>query len=295
MKNQVTYGPHLFPGGPEAYIRVSDSNIENSHNSIKQTLKSAFSSENQTNIISKLPSFGQFDLNSPVKLSFLNYGDTQLVYLATIGQTSKVVALINQPHTPLGVVKKEFDNLTRLAEIDLRFVVKPHVYFNLEEKGHELYISEYVNNAMCIAVLNGHGIYDPLPSYHFEKFTPEISSRVNSSMIALLVNYYDIKRKRGIAKTQISGNDFILTRDFQKLNPETVLPNMKIIAARDFIDVSLYEYVDILEQEFLLGTSRSDKEVISGKIIINHSSKSPMTINEIKKGISLGLELRKYH
>ncbi|MEI8009166.1 MAG: hypothetical protein WCI00_07525 [bacterium] len=136
------------------------------------------------------------DSESNVNLSFMNYGDTELVYLASIGEKAKIATLINQPHTPLGKVKEEFDNLKRMVEIDPRFVVKPFAHFMKEKMGHEFYVSEYIDNAYCIAHNDEHGVYNPLPRYHFEKFTKEISSKIHKVMIALLVNYYDEERGR---------------------------------------------------------------------------------------------------
>jgi len=294
MSNKVFYGPHLFPGGPERYIRIGNLKIDvrGAHQNIMDTLTSAFGSETPSSIFLQL--FERFGLgfDAPVALAFMNYGNMQLVYLAVSQDAMKVAALINQPHTPLGRVREEFDNLQRLVEIDPRFVVKPLAYFDLREKGHELYASEYVSNAMCVAVHNGHGVYDPLPYYHFERFLPGISPAVNISMIALLVNYYDSERKRGIAKTQTSGDDFILTRDFRKHDPTTVQPNMRIIAARGFVEVSLDEYLGMLREEFLVGTNRNDSAVVNGRIKVNTGSRLPMIEKEIEQGIGLGLGLR---
>lgn len=293
MANKVSYGPHLFPDRPEHHIRTGDSRTGNSHDNIVETLKAAFSCENPNSILSQLARRFKFDSNQPVNLSFMNYGNMQLVYLVTIGDKLEVATLINQPHTPLGKIREEFDNLARLVEIDPRFVVEPLAHFTLIERGHELYASEYINNAMCVAVHNGHGLYDPLPYYHFETFSPEVSSAVNAGMIALLVNYYDSQRRRGLAKTQISGDDFILTRDFRKNNSYNVQANMKLIAARGFIEAPMEDYLNLLRREFLIGTNREDVAVTNGKIRINTRSKLPMTSQDIEKGIEIGLELRR--
>ncbi|MDP1728975.1 MAG: hypothetical protein Q8L27_02105 [archaeon] len=282
---KISYGPHDFPWGPEPYIRKGNLglNIDEAHKNIVLTLANAFADGKQS-IPSQLTD--RFDIkNQDVRLNFINYGDTQLVYLATFENGTKLTTLINQPHTPLGRVKREFTNLKRMVQIDSRFVVEPFSYFAMEEAGHELYVSQYVDNAMCVAVNGNHGVYDPLPNYHFEEFSPEMSLEVNSSMIALLVKYYDEERQKGLAKTQVSGNDFILTRDFNKTNPSTILPNMKLISARDFVNTSLDGYLDMLRQEFLIGTNYD-----SG--VINARSKMPMTKREIEIGIEKGLLLR---
>jgi len=295
MTNKIYYGHHLFPYGPEPYIKTNNLGIKESHKNIIRALITAFSNEIPNSILSQLAGKFNFDLNSSVNLSFMNYGNTQLVYLATIADKFKFAVLINQPHTHLGVVKEEFNNLEHLVKIDQRFVVKPFAYFDLKEKGHELYASQYIDNARCIAVNNYPGFYDPLPFYHFEKFLPETVHAINSNIISLFVNYYDSEKKRGIAKTQISGDDFILTQNFIKNKSDTIQPNIKIIAARGFIEASLDEYINLLRQEFLIGTNYDEKDIISGKIRINHKSKLPMNLKEIEKGIQIGLELRKQH
>jgi len=237
MNNEIKYGPHLFPGGPELYIRTSDQRFSNrkAHEDIIYTLAFAFSNREENSILSKISERFNLDSNISIKFEFMNYGNMQLVYLATLGNKSKVAVLINQPHTPLGNVKEEYKNLQRLVEIDSRFVIKPFAYFAMKGKGHELYVSEYIDTAMCIAVNKKHGIYNPLPRYHFERFSSELSQVVNSEMVALLVNYYDSERGKGLSKTRISGDDFILTRDFKKDNFSTVQPNMRLIAARSFV------------------------------------------------------------
>jgi hypothetical protein len=121
----------------------------------------------------------------------MNYGNTELVYLAAIGEKIKLATLINQPHTNMGKVKKEFTYLQRLTQIDPLHVVKPFAYYTKKDSNHEMYASEYIDNAFCIAHLNGHGIYNPLPQYHFERFSKEMSSNIKINIISLLVNYYD--------------------------------------------------------------------------------------------------------
>ncbi|MEI7563713.1 MAG: hypothetical protein WCJ39_09080 [bacterium] len=121
----------------------------------------------------------------------MNYGNTELVYLAAIGEKVKLATLINQPHTVLGKVKKEFNYLQRLTQIDPLHVVEPFAYFINNNLTYEMYASEYIDNALCIAHLNGHGIYNPLPQYHFERFSNEMSQNIKTNIISLLVNYYD--------------------------------------------------------------------------------------------------------
>lgn len=309
MTTEISYGPHLFPGGPLFYVKTGTERIGNfgkrsivhrdvslCHEEVLHTLTAAFTNQEES-VYSKLNSRFQFAPKSEVNLAFMNYGNTQLVYLATIGNCvgpkHKFAVLINQPHTPLGVVKQEFENLARLKELDPRFVVEPFAHFALPRKGHELYAAQYIENALCLAVQQVQGFYDPLPNYHFEAFPEEseLDSRVNSSMIALLVNYYDHERKRGLAATQISGNDFMLTRDFKKEDPKTILPSMKLIAARGFVDAPLNDYTEMLKHDFITGTTRTTSDLKRFKI--NHKSGLPLKLEDITHGIKRGLELRK--
>ena len=308
MANKLTYGPHLFPGGPLFYIKTDTERVGHfgrkstvhrdtklCHHDVLHTLDAAFISEEGT-IYSQLQQMFNFNPASDVNLSFMNYGNTELVYLATIGteggEKQKFVLLVNQPHTPLGVVKQEGENLQRLAELDPQFIVRPLAHFAFPKKGHELYATPYIENALCLAVQHAQGVYDPLPKYHFEAFPEEseLDGAVNSSMIALLVNYYDSERKRGLAGTQVSGNDFMLTRDFKKEDASTVLPNMRLIAARGFVEVSLGEYAEMLKREFVVGTTRSVTDLKHLKI--NHKSGLPMKLEDITRGIKRGLALR---
>ena len=280
----VKYGPHDFPGGPKPYIRIGQLTIsvDAAHTSIQKSLVLALVNPE--------------NCHEHVSLNFINYGDTQLVYLAERNNSEKIAVLINQPHTPVGVVKSEFENLERLVKLDERFVVRPKSYFSMTGLGHELYTSEYFPGALCVAHDNSndspHGVYNPLPYYHFEDFSSKMSSAINSAIIALLVNYYDERLNRGIAKTQISGNDFILTRDFKCDNIYTIPASLKLIAARGFVETSLDGYCDMLKDEFMIGTIRTDVDVLSRKMKINHKSKKSMTKNEISAGIDWGMDLR---
>jgi len=226
-----------------------------------------------------------------VNLSFINYGNTELVYLAT-SEDKKMAVLINQPHMPKGVVRDEFRNLNKVYNHDPTRAVEPYAFFS--NGTHELYACEYFDKAMCI--YNGNdrpwGVFDPVPTYHYESFSsPEVAHAIVSCMIGLLVHYHH--DGKGLAKTQIAGDDFILTRDFDKKDPATVLPNMKLISARAFIDCSLDEYVDIIREEFRQATTYDDWKVRQGKIKVNCKSRIPLSEQEIEEGIELGMDLRK--
>ena len=61
-------------------------------------------------------------------LQFINYGDTQQVYVLTANGKQWSV-LVTQPGTKHGTGKREFDNLRHLATINSDVIVKPEYYF----------------------------------------------------------------------------------------------------------------------------------------------------------------------
>ncbi|MEI8091994.1 MAG: hypothetical protein WCG98_07520 [bacterium] len=164
----------------------------------------------------------------------------------------------------MGVVKNEFDNLRRLAEIDPKHVVKPIAHFAMEATQHELYVAPYIPRALCIAYSDGYGIINDIPYYRFEYFSSSMSREIKVHMIAMLVNYYDQERNAGLAKTEISGNDFLLTKYFQKDNPKTIANNLKLISAREFIEAPLDDYLALLKKEFSVGTYRQRDGTTNG-------------------------------
>jgi hypothetical protein len=277
-------GGHTF-GPPHAFIRVGEKKVtkDQAHKGIIETIYSALEAH--------------FDLREVKSgtIDFINWGNMQLVYLVTFKRLTSVerfALLINQPQFPPGRVKAEFDNLQRLAEIDPRFIVRPEKYFSTAE--HELFLAPYVHNALCVFADNIHpwGVFNPYPEYHFEVFYDRTKQKTASSMIALLVRYFDQERGKGLAQTHFSGDDFILTQEFDHNDPNTVLPNLRLIAARGWVDVSLEQYLGLLRQEFVVGTHYKDPAVTSGKTLINHKSALPLTLSEIDAGIELGLSLR---
>ena len=293
----LVYGPHDFSSNPELFIRTGNPRlgIDDAHKNIQRALFKVFTDSNSIYRINKL--FGrENEFQKFIHLNFINYGNTQLVYKAKLSDNNHVAVLINQPHTSLGVVKNEFENLESLAKLDDRFVVRPKGFFSAEEFGHELYVTDYVPNALCIAHNNvpdnPHGVFNPNPNYHFEKFPAKLSSIINSSIIALLIHYYDRKNDRGIAQTQVSGNDFIFIKNNRRKNTYNTLYDLKLISARGFVNVSFEKYYYMLMNEFCIGTNRDYVGVLSGKIKINHKSVLPMTKEEILLGISMGVNLR---
>jgi hypothetical protein len=271
------------------------------HENIKRTLTAAFNDPATLDEISKKAGFDPKAIRS-IDLDFINWGDIQLVYRVDVvlpASTVRLVALISQPkHLLMGRVKEEFENLRRLVENGSTYVNGPLAYFTIDRSNSEeleLYVSPYIENARCIySNRDRHpwGIFDPKPEYHFVPFSENIRFAVTSSLIALLVAHYDAAEGRGLAKTRFSGDDYMLTQGFKHNDPATVLPNLKLIAARGWVETSLDGYLDILRREFMVGTHYDDAEVRQRKFAVNHKCSVPLTAQEIEAGIKLGLSLR---
>ncbi len=288
MSSKIKYGPHLFPGGPLYYIQSEKKYIQKVHNEIMLSFAIALN-ENENGSIAQQIKIRDSDR---LQLSFMNYGNTELVYLLNINK-QKYTLLINPPHMDKTVIKNQFQNLRRLHNNDSRFIVNAHSFF--ENEKYAMYLTEYIDNALCVGneEPNVLGVWNPLPHYHFEEFNRETSDLVNISRIAHIVNLYDDLNQIGISKTQISGNDFMLTQntDFQDL--QSIIDNTRIIGARDSISIPFEHYIELLREEFQVATSRTDIDVLEGRLKINHHSKMPISKDIINEGIEQGYMLRK--
>ncbi len=229
------------------------------------------------------------------RLRFINYGDTQLVYVLEVNDRSYTI-LLGQPASEFGIVKREHDNLRRIAKNNSENVVSPIHYFQSKDGKRELYVTPYLHQARCIASdeVDGWGVYVPEPDYHFSSFSNEERSVINSSMIALLIKFYDQKNKQGIAACKIGGGDFILEKGYENesLTHVNILKRMKLIAARDMVSMSLEDYIETLKHEFSKRTYYRTEADRDKSVLVNHKARIPMAENEINKGIELGLKLR---
>lgn len=228
-------------------------------------------------------------------LRFINYGDTQLVYVLGVNDRSYTL-LLGQPTSEFGIVKRENDNLRRLAKSNGENVVAPIHYFQSQDGKRELYVTPYLHQARCIACDDddGWGVYVPEPDYHFRSFSEEERKVINSSMIALLVKMYDQKNKQGIAACKIGGGDFMLEKGYEDepLTHENILKRMKLIAARDMVSMSFEEYLETIKNEFSKRTYYRSEETRDKSVLINHKCRIPMTEDEINKGIEIGIKIR---
>ncbi len=226
-------------------------------------------------------------------LRFINYGDTQMVYVLD-ANGKKWSVLVTQPSMGCGIGKKEYDNLQRLAELGGDVVVKPEYYFT--DGRRELYVAPYIYQARCVASQEiGYGVYVPEPYYRFEPFNDAVSSTVNRCIIANLVSLYDEENGVGLGKCKIGGGDFILDRewDTSSHDVDATLKHMKLIAARKMIPMSMDDYLQQLLIEFSERTYYSRIEEADPNVKINCKNRMPMEMEDIGEGIELGMQLRK--
>ena len=220
-------------------------------------------------------------------IQFINYGETQLVYVCTVNNNRQYTLLVNQPRTRFGTGKMEYDNLLQLHNNN-QGVIKPLCYFG--DKKRELYVTPYYYQARCIGIDEDEwGMWIPEPEYYFKDFTDGERQIINSSMVAMLIELYDDKRKLGLSECRLDGGDFMLEKGFenQELTNENILRRMKLIAARKLISIEFNEYIERIRKEL------SGKEENNSYMIIGKTLKNPMYIEEIERGIQLGLENKK--
>ena len=195
-------------------------------------------------------------------IQFINYGETQLVYVLTINESRQYTLLVNQPRTEFGTGKTEYDNLLKLHNSN-QSVIKPLCYF--EDGERELYVTPYYYQARCIGIDNDEwGMWIPEPEYYFKDFTDKERQIVNSSMVAMLIELYDDKRKLGLSECRLDGGDFMLEKGFenQELTNKNILKKMKLIAARKLISIEFDKYLDSIRKELLGKEEKNNYRII---------------------------------
>lgn len=220
-----------------------------------------------------------------IKIEFINYGKTELVYVLTEPNGTRVTLLVKQPAVELGKVKQEAIYLTELQKRD-PMVVAPIDYYRYGD--YELYATPYINQARCIASDGTWGMYVPEPFYFFYSFNQEQKSIVTRCMISKLVSLYDFDRTEGIGECKLGGGDFMLPKGWELEIPtiENTLSNLYLIAARDKINCSFEEYLNILRDEFSRRTIQEDQD----EIRINKRGRVAMDVEDIEAGIELGIK-----
>ncbi len=225
------------------------------------------------------------------RLQFINYGSTQLVYVLTIDENRQYTFLVNQPATPFGTGKREFENLRVLSKNNGDNVITPLYYFaDQNSTDRELYVTPYYYQSRCIGVEDKEwGMWVPEPEYLFHDFKTQDRKVINASMVALLVKLYDGKEKKGLSEVRLDGGDFMIEKGFEdyNINFENVLKRMKLIAARRLEPIELDEYISRIRQELSGQVTDNQKMRIIGKKL-----RKPLELDEIENGIQLGLILR---
>lgn len=242
-----------------------------------------------TSLISKVPHI----ITPTANIEFINYGDTELVYVST-EEDSRYTILVGQPIVKLGSVKLEYENLKHLASKNPQLVVSPIAYVNNECR--ECYITPYINQARCIASYgSNYGAYVPEPYYRFEPFTEEDEYLITKTIIANLIRLYDEEHNLALAECKIGGGDFIMEKEFDNIahTEENALKHMKLIAARKLINIEIKEYIKLLKKEFTQRTYYRTIEEKDPNIYINLKNRVPMNKQAIEDGISLGLTFKK--
>ena len=230
--------------------------------------------------------------NKKYDYDFINYGDTELVFVIKTEEGKYYTMIVNQPSTGKALVKDEYNNLNKLSKTN-NFVIKPFYYFESGDKA--LYLTPYIYQARCIASkYDNFGVYVPEPVYHFKEFGEDERKLINSVMIANIVKLYDERESLGLSDIKFGGGDFILDKkwDNESKNISNTLNRMKLIAARNRIKISFNDYLNLLRKELIQRTYYYNKKDRDNNILLNLKARVPMTKNEVEEGIALGLKLR---
>ena len=223
-----------------------------------------------------------------IEVEFINYGKTELVYVLNLPNNEKITLLVKQPSVKFGQVKQEAMYLSELKNKD-NMVVAPIDYF--EYGDYELYATPYINQARCIASLNSWRMYVPEPYYRFVPFNEEQEKVVITCMISKLVSLYDFDNNEGICECKLGGGDFMLPKGWELECPtiENTLPNLYLIAAREKINCSFEDYLDIIREEFSKSTINENQN----NLFINKRARVSMRFEDIEDGIELGKKIIK--
>lgn len=236
----------------------------------------------------------------PSSLKFINWGNTELVFVGKNKLDQLKTILVGQPTISYGQIKKEVDNLRYLSKNNPKDIVIPEEYYGDEGVKKEMFVAPYCYQARCISCTDNWGQYVPEPSYHFEEFDFQKRKVINSSMIAKLISMYNSKDNMGLASVELAGGDFILLKelDAQNLSYHNVLKNMKLIAARKLVKMPLDKYIARITEEFsaipkVIGKNKDGEVIVDdSNNIINKRTNLSLSMEEITEGISIGIKLR---
>ena len=187
---------------------------------------------------------------SKISIQFINYGDTQLVFVVTVDNSKQYTLLVNQPKTRPGQSFEEFTNLTNFNKLHPEIIIKPIKYYvNPQNPQQELYMTPYYYQARCVGVETeekGWGEWIPEPEYHFRIFSEKEGKIIKKCMVAMIITFYDEKNGIGIADYSLDGDDFMLKKGYEKeeLSEENIIKNFVFIAARKVIKIEFEEYIN---------------------------------------------------
>ena len=201
-----------------------------------------------------------------IKIKFINWGHMEVVYVLDNGK-NKYTLLMGQPNLEFGKVKKEYDNLKILSQAQDKDnnIVNPLLYYANHNNHREVYMTPYYYQARCISYLDNElGIYVPEPNYHFEKFNSNQKEIIEKAITAKILSLYNLDTKIGLADFTVSSGDFILEKGFND-NIDNIFNKMKIIAARNLVNMPLDDYIALIYQNLkLFKTKNIDKGIELG-------------------------------
>ncbi len=229
-------------------------------------------------------------------ICFIAYGDTELVYVVDECGYKRTL-LVGQPKFLFGIVRKEYENLIKLAKTNPDLVVCPTNYFSIISDIHrEAYLTPYFYQARgIVSSEEGYGAHVPELNYGFVAYSEEDTYTICKSIIASLILLYNQDENLGIASCKIGRGDFILEKEYdtEEHTIENTLKRMHLTAARELISVDLNTYINLIKSEFRQITYYDDFIKRNPNILINYKNRIPMTRDAIEDGIELGLRLRK--
>ena len=201
-----------------------------------------------------------------IRIKFINFRHMEVVYVLDNGH-KKYTLLMGQPNLEYGRVKNEYDNLKVLSKNN-DDVVSPLLYYGNPNYHREVYMTPYYYQARYISYLDEKlGIYVPEPDYHFEEFKENDKDVIEEVITAKLISLYNQNTHIGLDEFNVSSGDFILEKGFEdnKNNASKLFEEMKVIAARKLVNISLDDYIDLIYERFEMFDSKNiDKGIELG-------------------------------
>ena len=138
------------------------------------------------------------------------------------------------------------------------------------------YMTPYYYQARCISYLDEKlGVYVPEPDYHFEEFNKDDKDIIEEAITAKIISLYNQNTHIGLDKFRVSSGDFILEKGFEDTinNVYSVFNDMKVIAARSLVNMSLDDYIGLIYEKLEKFNSKNiDKGIDLGFSMIKKKS-----------------------